>query len=62
MSVQWQSRVSVPVLEFRQVSETLKLLFQIFTPHPVHEPETASEIDWEDGEPHRERDAEIAAH
>lgn len=62
MSGQLQIRVSRPVLDFLQHSEAVQtLLHVLFPPRPVEVP-AETEIDWEDGEPHRERDAEVAAH
>jgi hypothetical protein len=63
MIAQLQIRVGRPVLEFLQHTDAVLALLQVLFPHETRpRPVAESDIDWEDGEPHREREAETAAH
>ena len=62
MIAQLQLHVGRPVVEFFQHSDALQALLHMLFPHEPRRENEPSDIDWEDGEPHSERDAEIAAH
>jgi hypothetical protein len=62
MIAQLQIRVGRPVMEFLQHSDAVQALLQVIFPHEPRPAEAESDIDWEDGEPHREREAETVAH
>ena len=62
MIAQLQIRVGRPVMEFLQHSDAMQALLHVFFPHETPRPVAKSDIDWEDGEPHRERETESAAH
>jgi hypothetical protein len=62
MIEQLQSRVTRPVLEFLQHSDAVQAVLQLFVTHHDDPRTEQRDIDWEDGEPHPEQDAETQPH
>lgn len=49
-------------MEFLQHSDAVQALLHVLFPREAPRPTAEGDIDWEDGEPHREREPEVAAH
>ena len=61
MSGHLQVRVNRPVLDLILHNDAVQALLHVLFPRTTPaQPEPEMDIDWEDGEPHGERDAEAA--
>lgn len=56
MSAHAQIRVGRSVLELLQHSDAVRALMERLFPPPARTADQAPDIDWEDGEPHPERE------